>query len=334
MFAEYWTLKELLIALLFCLLLTIITGYVTIPILKRLKAGQTILSYVKSHDKKNGTPTMGGLFFIIPTAIIFLIFGGGQSQISLVALSVGIAFMIVGFLDDFIKVRYKKNEGLKAYQKIIFQFAVAIIVGVYCYNNGITRFYVPFVNGEINLGIFTIPIVIIILLAITNSVNLTDGLDGLAGQVSCVYLVFLCALIFAQYESLKVLYLGAEEYHNLLLLSTCLIGGVLGFLLFNVSKARVFMGDTGSLSLGGFLGAISIFSLNGFFIPLLGIMFVASSISVIVQVAHYKKTKKRVFLMAPLHHHFQLKGYSETQIGYVYSLITAVCGIIAVLSYL
>ncbi len=326
--------KELFIALFFVLILTIICGYIFIPILKKLKAGQTILGYVKEHEKKNGTPTMGGLFFIIPASIIFLIFGGGKSQVSLVALSVGLAFLIVGFLDDFIKVHYRKNEGLKAYQKIIFQFSVAIIVGVYCYNNGITSFYLPFTNTELNLGIFTIPIVTIILLAITNSVNLTDGLDGLAGQVSFVYLAFLCALIFAQYENLKVLYLGVEEYHNLLLLSYCLMGGILGFLLFNVSRAKVFMGDTGSLSIGGFLGAISIFSLNGFFIPLLGIMFVLSSISVIVQVVHYKRTKKRVFLMAPLHHHFQLKGYTETQIGYVYSLITAVFGLIAVLSYI
>ncbi len=334
MFAEYGTLKELVIALMFALILTIFCGYVIIPILKRLKAGQTILHYVKSHEGKNGTPTMGGLFFIIPASIVFLVFGGGKSQVSLVALSVGLAFMIVGFLDDFIKVRYKKNEGLKAYQKIIFQISVAIIVGAYCYNNGFTRFYIPFINTEVDLKIFTIPVVTLILLAITNSVNLTDGLDGLAGQVSVVYLIFLCALIFAQYENMKVLFLGYEEYHNLLLLSTCLIGGVLGFLTFNVSKAKVFMGDTGSLSLGGFLGAISIFSLNGFFIPLLGIMFVLSSISVIVQVVHYKKTKKRIFLMAPLHHHFQLKGYTETQIGYVYSLITSVCGLVAVLSYL
>ncbi len=334
MFAEYGTLKELLIALLFCLILTIVCGYIFIPILKRLKAGQTILTYVKAHEKKNGTPTMGGLFFIIPMSIIFLVFGGGRSQISLVALSVGLAFMIVGFLDDFIKIHYRKNQGLKAYQKIVFQFSVAIIVSVYCYNNGITRFYIPFINAEVDLGIFVIPIVIIILLAITNSVNLTDGLDGLAGQVSVIYLAFLSALIFAQYESYKVLYLGTEEYHNLLLLAFALMGGILGFLFFNVSKAKVFMGDTGSLSIGGFIGAISIFSLNGFFIPLLGIMFVLSSISVIVQVVHYKKTKKRVFLMAPLHHHFQLKGYTETQIGFAYSLITVVCGIIAVLSYL
>ncbi len=334
MFAEYRTLKGLIIALLLCLTLSIVCGYIFIPVLKRLKAGQTILHYVKTHEKKNGTPTMGGLFFIIPTSIVFLIFGGGKNQISLVALSVGLAFMIVGFLDDFIKVRYKKNEGLKAYQKIIFQLSVAIIVGAYCYKNGITKFYIPFINTEIDLKFLTIPFVTIIFLAITNSVNLTDGLDGLAGQVSFVYLFFLSAIIFAQYENLKVVYLGVEECHNLLLLASCLMGGILGFLVFNVSKAKVFMGDTGSLSLGGFLGAISIFSSNGFFIPLLGIMFVFSSISVIVQVVHYKKTKKRVFLMAPLHHHFQLKGYTETQIGYLYSLITAICGMIAVLSYL
>ena len=125
-----------------------------------------------------------------------------------------------------------------------------------------------------------------------------------------------------------------EEYDNLILLSVCLIGGILGFLFFNVSRAKVFMGDTGSLSLGGFIGAISIFSLNSFFIPILGIMFVISSISVIIQVAYFKKTKKRVFLMAPIHHHFQLKGNSEAQIGYTYALITAICGVLSILSYL
>ena len=221
MFAEYGALKELVISLLFCLILTIVSGYVAIPILKSLKAGQTILHYVKAHEKKNGTPTMGGLFFIIPITIVFLIFGGGKSQVSLVALSIGLAFMIVGFLDDFIKVKFRKNQGLRAYQKIIFQLSIAIIAGVYCYNSGITRFYIPFVNSQVDLGFFVIPVVTLILLAITNSVNLTDGLDGLAGQVSLVYLVFLSTLIFTQFENMKLLYLGAEEYHNLLLLSAC-----------------------------------------------------------------------------------------------------------------
>ena len=326
--------KILILALFLSATLSIISGRFCIPILKRIKAGQTILHYVKSHENKNGTPTMGGLFFIATASLVFILLGGYKSKVALLSLSIGLAYLIVGFLDDYIKIKYKRNQGLKAYQKIIFQLGVAIVAGVFAYKSGITIFYVPFINAEVNLQIFTIPIVVIIFLAITNSVNLTDGLDGLAGQVSVVYLIFLTALTILQCEKFSVLYLSMEDYTNLQLLSACLIGSLLGFLSFNVSKASVFMGDTGSLSIGGFIGAISIFSLNSFFIPIIGIMFVISSISVIIQVLYFKKTRKRVFLMAPLHHHFQLKGYSETKISYIYVLITIIVGLISILSYL
>ncbi len=326
--------RSLILALICSLLFTIISGLIALPILRKLKVGQPILHYVKTHKEKSGTPTMGGLFFILPSALIFIVFGGLKSRLSTVCLSIGLAYLIVGFLDDYIKIKYNKNQGLRAYQKIIFQIAIAIMAGIYGYKNGFAVFYVPFLMIEVNVGIFAIPIITIIFLAITNSVNLTDGLDGLAGQVSLVYLVFLVALITLQYQTLSVIHISLEQYYSLSLLSVSLIGGIMGFLLFNMSKAKVFMGDTGSLSLGGFIGAISIFSLNTFYIPILGIMFVVSSISVIIQVLYFKKTKKRVFLMAPLHHHFQLKGYSETQIGYTYALITSVFGLLAVLPYL
>ncbi len=326
--------KSLVLAIICSLFLTIISGIIALPILRKLKVGQPILHYVKTHEQKSGTPTMGGLFFILPSAIIFIVFGGLKNRLSLVCLSIGLAYLIVGFLDDYIKIKFKKNEGLKPYQKIIFQIAIAIMAGVYGYKNDFSVFYVPFVMTEVNVGIFAIPIITIIFLAITNSVNLTDGLDGLAGQVSLVYFIFLVLLITVQYQASSVIYISLEQYHELLLLSSSLIGGIMGFLTFNMSKAKVFMGDTGSLSLGGFIGAISIFSLNSFFIPILGIMFVISSISVIIQVLHFKRTRKRVFLMAPLHHHFQLKGYTETQIGYTYALITAIFGMLAVLPYL
>ncbi len=326
--------KSLLVALIISLVISTISGYVFIPTLNKIKASQTILKYVKEHKEKNGTPTMGGLFFILPASIVFLIFGGYKSNSALVALSIGLSFMLVGFLDDYIKIRYKKNEGLKPYQKIFFQLAIAFIAGFYAYENGYTVFYLPFSVDKVELGTFAIFVVAFIFIAITNSVNLTDGLDGLAGQVGWVYLVFMSILTLVQYENLSVVYLDLEQYYYLNLLSFSLVGSIWAFLIFNVNKARVFMGDTGSLSLGGFIGAISIFSLNSFFIPVIGIMFVLSSISVIVQVCYYKKTKKRVFLMAPLHHHFQLKGYTETQIGYCYSLITAIFGIVSLIPYL
>ena len=314
------------------LILTTILGFVLIPVLRKLKAGQTVLKYVKTHEHKNGTPTMGGLFFIIPSAIVALVFGCG-GRIAIVSISIGLAFFLVGFIDDYIKIRYKRNEGLKAYQKIIFQLSIAILAGVFSYVNGITVFHIPFLNASVDFGWWTIPLIAFVFVAITNSVNLTDGLDGLAGGVSVTYLICMIILITVQTYNLSHLYLKPEEYIKLNILSSALAGGIIGFLLFNVSKARVFMGDTGSLSLGGFIGAISIFSSNSFFIPIIGIMFVISGISVIIQVFYFKLRRRRVFLMAPLHHHFQLKGYTETQISFAYAVITLVFGLLSVLSY-
>lgn len=326
--------KLLLLALLTAFVLSVVMGKISIPILKKIKVGQPILKYVETHKEKNGTPTMGGLFFIVATAITFFIFGGMAGKVATVSLSIGLSFMVVGFLDDFLKIKFKNNQGLKPYQKIVFQLSIAILSGVFAYVNGITVFYLPFIKTSINLGVLTIFIVAIIFIAITNSVNLTDGLDGLAGSVSVVYLSIIVVLMYLQSGGGDSTYLKNEELNKLSLLSVSLVGAVLGFLIFNVNKAKVFMGDTGSLSLGGFIGSISIFSLNSFFIPLIGIMFVVSSISVILQVFHYKRTKKRVFLMAPLHHHFQLKGYTETQICFVYSMITLCVGIIVIIGYL
>jgi phospho-N-acetylmuramoyl-pentapeptide-transferase len=275
---------------------------------------------------------MGGLFFIVPSVIVTFIFVG-YGTMSSVAIAIGLSFMAVGFIDDFIKVKYRKNEGLKAYQKIIFQISIALLAGFYAYYNGITVFHIPFTSLSVDFGLWTVPLVSFVFVSITNSVNLTDGLDGLASGVSMAYLICLTLLITMQTIELSHLYLQIEEYEKLKALSIALVGGISGFLIFNVSKARVFMGDTGSLSLGGFLGAISVFSSNSLFIPIIGIMFVASGISVIIQVLYFKRTKKRVFLMAPLHHHFQLKGYSETQISYTYTIITFVFGLLAVSIY-
>jgi phospho-N-acetylmuramoyl-pentapeptide-transferase len=172
-----------------------------------------------------------------------------------------------------------------------------------------------------------------VFIAITNSVNLTDGLDSLAGGTSFVYLLMLVLIIFGQ--NLKNIGIfDITNYEKLISLSCCLIGGILGFLIFNVNKAKVFMGDTGSLSLGGFLGCVSIFSGNTLIIPFLGIMFVFSAVSVIIQVLVYRKTKKRVFLMAPFHHHLQMKGLTETQVSFVYALSTGIIGGLLVICYL
>ncbi len=326
--------KTMIFSACVALILTLILGKIFIPLFDRFKAKQTILKYVETHKEKNGTPTMGGLFFILPSAITFFIFGGLSGRLATVSVVIGLAFMLVGFLDDFLKIKFQRNEGLKPYQKIIFQLAIASLAGFFTYNNGLTNFYIPFTNQSVDFDWLCVPFVALIFIAITNCVNLTDGLDGLAGGVSAVYLIFLIILISLQTSIFDFDKTMLVEKEKLCLLCFILVGGLLGFLFFNVNKAKVFMGDTGSLSLGGFLGAISIFSSNSLFIPILGIMFVMSGISVIVQVAYYKRTKKRVFLMAPLHHHFQLKGHSEVRISFCYALVTALFGVASIISYL
>lgn len=286
-----------------------------LPLLKRLKAGQYILGYVKEHKSKSGTPTMGGLAFIAAIIIAgFCLCGFNSGSVNL-TLAVTAGFMVVGFLDDFLKIYRKENEGLKPYQKILFQLSIAAVAAVYCYINGITKINIPFggsLSVDIKWGI--IPLVMFIFIATVNCVNLTDGLDGLAGGTSMAYLVIFGIILTLQGTNLSYLCFAA-------------VGAIAAFLVFNTNKASIFMGDTGSLALGGFISCVSVFSGNSLYIPILGIMFVISGISVIVQVIYYKRTRKRVFLMAPLHHHFQMKGHSESKITYAYFTLTALVGI-------
>lgn len=311
--------KTFLIGMLSAFCASLFLLLLILPLLKRLKAGQYILGYVKEHKDKGGTPTMGGLAFIAAIIIVALCtFGVRDGKINLTLAITG-GFAVVGFLDDFLKIYRKENEGLKPYQKIIFQLAIAVIAAVYCYVNGITKLYVPFGGGfsfDIYWGI--IPLVLFVFLASVNCVNLTDGLDGLAGGTSLAYLA-----VFG-----VILATGGNSSANLCFIA---VGALSAFLLFNVNKAGIFMGDTGSLALGGLIACVTVFSGNTLFLPVIGIMFVISGISVIVQVIYYKRTGRRVFLMAPLHHHFQMKGYTECKITYAYVVITAFVGIFCLL---
>ena len=310
--------KEIFIAVLCGFIASVLLLMLILPLLKRLKAGQYILGYVKEHEKKSGTPTMGGLAFICAIIIVgfcMLGFGGGEANLTI---AVTAAFMVVGFLDDFLKIFHKKNEGLKPYQKIIFQTAIATVAALFCWFNGKTFLNVPFIGKSVDIGWAIIPLVIFIFTATVNCVNLTDGLDGLAGGTSCAYLLILGIMLCMSGVSYGVLcFIG--------------IGAVAAFLVFNTNKAAIFMGDTGSLALGGFISCLSVFSSNSLYIPLVGIMFVISGISVIVQVIYYKRTSKRVFLMAPIHHHFQMKGYTECKITYAYFALTCLVGIICLI---
>lgn len=311
--------------ILFALLLSFGCSFVfcavEIPLLRRLGAGQPILHYVKEHEKKSGTPTMGGLGFVLAAGIVSFVLLRGGSRPYHVALAVGVGYLLVGFIDDLLKKRRRDNLGLKPYQKIVFQLAVAVIAAVYCYLAGFTHSSLPFTTQVVDLGWGIIPLGILVFLATVNSVNLTDGLDGLAGMTSAVFFGFLSVMMLLQ---------GDRE---LPVLGLCLVGALMAYLVFNTNRASVFMGDTGSLSLGGFAAALSLFSENAFLLPFLGAMFVLSSISVIMQVIYYKATGKRIFFMAPIHHHFQQKGYSEGKIAYAYAVVTAVIGLALLFPY-
>lgn len=304
---------------LLCGLLSLIFSSLIAPVIlwfcKKLKASQSILHYVDKHASKEGTPTMGGLVFVVGLMFASLFLLKTSSFLAGFSIVVTIAYALLGFLDDFIKVRFHHNEGLKPYQKIVGQVGIAIIVAVYLFLTGRTS--LTFFAWQIDIGFWIIPLAILVLIATTNSVNLTDGLDGLAGGVSFVYLLFFGTILALA---------GSVELSNLAILSFGLCGAILGFLLFNGYPAKIFMGDTGSLALGGFIGVIALFSGFELLLPIMGIMFVLSALSDIIQVLHYKRTKKRVFLMAPLHHHFEQKGVHENKIVIVYIVITtAVC---------
>ncbi len=312
---------------LFSFVLSIIIAPFYIKFAKKFKFGQNILGYVEEHFTKQGTPTMGGVIFILPTIIASLIFAKSNLTLTIFCLAIFLSYAIVGFLDDFIKIKFKRNLGLRAYQKVVFQLAIAFIVAFFVYKNDAIRgVYLPFTLINIDFGWLVIPYIVLIFIATTNSVNLTDGLDGLAGSVSLIVFLFI-ALINSFYCSrISYNFEYVQQMQNLNIICVAVSGGLLGFLVFNTNPAKIFMGDTGSLSLGALLSCICCFNGTTLYIPIVGIMFVISSLSVIIQVLHYKRTKKRIFLMAPFHHHLEHKGMNETKIVFIYIVLTIVVG--------
>ena len=296
--------------------------------------GQNILSFVDMHSSKSGTPTMGGIGFMLVIFVFGLVFCQENNFLVLMSLIVSLSYALIGFLDDFIKFKMHRNLGLRPYQKIISQLFISVAVAVFVFKNTTlvgSFIFVPFTNILINLKWGIIPFVIFIFIATTNSVNLTDGLDGLASTTTLAYLFSFVLILLCQINMGVVS--STPETQNLILLSGVSIGALFGFLLYNSFPAKIFMGDTGSLGLGGLVACISIFSRNSLYIPILGIMFVASSVSVILQVIYFKATKgKRIFLMAPLHHHFEKKGHSEAKIVAWYGIITLMVGLVCVFS--
>lgn len=295
--------------------------------LKRLKAGQTVLGYVTQHEHKSGTPTMGGIIFLLPVVIVAAV---ETTAFSLVALAVTLGFAALGFLDDFIKIKFRRNLGLKAYQKIVGQLGISAIAAYFCYafpSIG-TSILLPFGGGEGEMGFLLIPFVILVYVATTNSVNLTDGLDGLAATTSAGYFLTFAVFTYLAFSQASADGdgEGARQLFSLSAFSVAVLGGLLGYLVFNANPAAVMMGDTGSLGLGAAAATVAVFSRAELLLPLAGIMFVWSSISVIMQVLAFKLTKKRIFLMSPFHHHLEMKGWSEPRICALYFVLTAIAG--------
>ena len=327
---------KLFLVLLVGFFVSLIVSPLIISLIKREKVNQVILHYVESHKQKSGTPTMGGIIFIVAIALVSLVFFDKQNMLlAVMCLIMFASYGLVGFLDDFIKFKFKRNLGLRAYQKIIFQLGIAIIISIFAYKNNFvgSSLILPFSGRTFDMGPFVVPFNIIVIIAITNSVNLTDGLDGLASGTTLGYFsttaILLLVLFGTKFAGQSEVYIA--QLSNIYIVVFACVGSLLCYILFNCFPAKIFMGDTGSLALGALVGAVAIFTRTTLYLPIIGIMFVASSVSVIMQVAYYKLTKKRIFLMAPLHHHFEKKGMHEVRISVMYSVITLLVGVIVVL---
>ena len=285
---------------------------------KKLKVRQTILSYVDNHISKSGTPTMGGIGVMIALSICCPVFSNKDNTLMLVTLFVTLGYGIIGFIDDFIKVFFKQNKGLSPLQKIVFQLLIAVIVSVFAYNNSLVGsvIYAPFTLKELDLGMAAIPLFMLVFLAFTNSVNLTDGLDGLVAKTSSVNLVFYVIIIYVCYYYAKQMgqTFYTQELLSLEYFAIALLGAMLAFIWQNNFPAKILMGDTGSLAMGGALACLAIFISQPLIILLTGIMYIVSCISVILQVASFKIRKKRIFLIAPYHHHLEYKGIHENRV--------------------
>ncbi|WP_147568459.1 phospho-N-acetylmuramoyl-pentapeptide-transferase [[Clostridium] dakarense] len=314
---------ELTYTALISFLIVVILGPIFIPMLTKFKFGQTVRDDgPKTHLAKNGTPTMGGILMMVA----ILITGLTRSKISndmVVGLISIVGFGLVGFLDDFIIIKMRRSLGLKPWQKIVLQFALAIYISYYQYTTSpsATQLMIPFTDAVINLGVLYIPIMTFIIIGIVNAVNLTDGLDGLASGVTLIVATFF--MLFAGTVAINT---------DVAVLAAATVGACLGFLGFNSYPAKIFMGDTGSMALGGAVVAFSVLTNSILIIPLVGGIYFAEAISVILQVASFKIRKKRIFKMAPIHHHFEQCGWPETRVVFVFWIITVVLAWISIIA--
>lgn len=318
--------NETILAIIIAFAVSAIFCPVVIPFLHKLKFGQQVREDgPQAHLKKQGTPTMGGLVFLTAVVITSLLYIREYPRI-IPVLFMTVGFGVIGFLDDYIKIVMKRSEGLNPVQKLIGQFIITGIFVYYlvCSGEVGTSMLVPFTGGfehgiYLDLGFLFIPFVFFVVLGTDNGVNFTDGLDGLCTSVTILVATFLTIISIGENSGISPI-------------TGAVVGSLLGFLLFNVYPAKVFMGDTGSLALGGFVASAAYMMRLPLFIPIIGLIYLVEVLSVIVQVTYFKKTGgKRIFKMAPIHHHFELCGWSETRVVAVFSIVTALLCMIAYL---
>ena len=314
---------QIVIPVLISFAISLVLGPIIIPFLRKLKMGQTErVEGVQSHLKKAGTPTMGGVIFLIATAVTALFYVKDYPKI-IPVLFLTIGFGIIGFLDDYLKVVLKRSDGLLPWQKFLLQIVLTAVFAFYIinYTDISLTMKIPFWSDHyLNMGWLAVPVMFIAVIGTVNGVNFTDGLDGLASSVTLIVAVFF-----------SVVSIGMES--GIEPLTCAVVGGLMGFLLFNVYPAKVFMGDTGSLALGGFVAGTAYVMQMPLFIILVGLIYLVEVLSVMIQVSYFKATHgKRFFKMAPIHHHFELCGWSETRVVAVFSIVTAVMCMIALLA--
>ena len=300
------------------LAIVLFSGVYFLPFLHRLKYGQSIREEgPASHQKKSGTPTMGGVMIVLAVTAATLLFAP-LTVTTLLALFIFLGHFLLGFADDYIKVVKKRNLGLRAYQKLLGQLGIAlvtILIGRHLLGHD-TSVWVPVLGTSLDIGAWYYALVVFVLVGTSNAVNLTDGLDGLAAGTVAVAALFYAMLLY-----------GTDS--SLMAFSAAIIGACVGFLWYNHHPARIFMGDTGSLALGGALAGIAILSRTEALLPIVGIIFVCEALSVILQVASFKTRGKRIFRMSPIHHHFELGGWCETRVVYTFWGVGALGALLA-----
>ena len=320
--------KDTLLAIIISFAVSAALGPFVIPLLLRLKVGQTVREEgPESHKAKNGTPTIGGLIFLAGIAVVSVVFGKKYPQMSPVMILI-VAFGLIGFIDDFIKVVLKRSKGLAAWQKFTLQFIVTALFTWFLvrYENIDLDMIVPFTKKELDPGILGLPILFFAVLGTDTGSNFTDGLDGLAASVTAAI-----ALFFMVAAAI----LGGEAASAVSVVSAAVFGGLLGFLLFNANKAKVFMGDTGALALGGYVAGAAYMLHLPLLLPIVAIIYVIEVASVMIQVSYFKLTHgKRIFKMAPIHHHFEKCGWSEAQIMTRFTAVTIIAAAICLISIL